>query len=61
MDFGPINVIDGGDERRGYCYPAILKTNDGCLLISYCRGDVFLHGEILDSTGIVKIKIDTID
>ena len=61
VDFGPINVIDGGDERRGYCYPAIFKTNDECLLIAYCRGDVFIDGGLLDSTGIVKLKIASIE
>ncbi len=61
VDFGPLNVIDGGDERRGYCYPAIFKTNDCCLLIAYCRGDVFIDGGLLDSTGIVKLKIDSIE
>ena len=80
INYGPINIIEGGDvlrgsdghnvfsfeiaadkvHSRGYCYPAIFKTDDDYLLIAYCRGDEFLHGDILDTTGIVKMKIASI-
>jgi len=60
VNWGELTVLEGNDERRGYCYPAIFKTNDNCLLLAYCRGDEFLDGDILDNTGIIKLKIDSI-
>ena len=55
---GPLNVIEDSEER-GYCYPAIFKTNDGHLLVSYCRGGKD-DGGPLCRTGIAKIGIDDI-
>jgi len=54
------NLVTDAPNTRGYCYPAIFKANDDYLLIAYCRGDEFLHGDILDSTGIIKIKMASI-
>jgi len=61
VKYGPVNIIESSEASRGYCYPSIFKTNDGCLLIAYCRGDELIDGDILDNTGILKIKIDTIE
>lgn len=57
--FGPLNVIED-DESRGYCYPAIFKTNDNSLLVAYCRGDG-KDGNTLCRLGIAKIEIDSIE
>ena len=57
--FGPLNVIED-DESRGYCYPALFATHDGCLLLGYCRGDA-ADGNTLCRIGITKIEIDTIE
>jgi hypothetical protein len=57
--YGEVNEIE--DEfTRGFCYPAIFKTNDGCLLLSYCRGDKTLGESILSRTGINKIPLSMI-
>ena len=56
--FGELNVIEN-DPTRGYCYTAIFKTNDGHLLIGYCRGDA-ADGNTLCRIGIAKIEIDSI-
>lgn len=55
-----LNFIEDKISSRGYCYPAIFKTNDDCLLLAYCRGDEFIDGDILDNTGIIKFKIASI-
>lgn len=56
--YGEINVIEC-DEQRGYCYPAIFKTKDGCLLLGYCRGSS-TDGNTLCRLGISKIKLEEI-
>ncbi len=56
--FGAINVIEA-EETRGYAYPAIFKTNDGRLLLAYCRGDQS-DGNHLCRIGIAEIEIDSI-
>ena len=56
--FGPLNVIED-EPTRGYCYPAMLQTDDGCLLAAYCRGDQ-ADGNTLCRLGIAKIRLDTI-
>ena len=56
--YGPLNMIEE-DPNRGYCYPAIFQTNDGCLLIGYCRGDA-ADGNMLCRLGIARVEIGTI-
>lgn len=56
--FGELNIIEN-EEARGYCYPSIFKTEDGCLLLAYCRGDA-ADGNTLCRLGISKIRIDEI-
>ena len=58
-NFGVLNVIED-DESRGYCYPALFKTNDGNLLVGYCRGDA-TDGNTLCRLGISKIDISSIE
>ena len=58
-NYGEINVIED-DDTRGYCYPAIFKTADDSLLISYCRGDKAVSESILSRTGINKISLSDI-
>lgn len=57
--YGRLNIIED-DERRGYCYPAIFKTDDGCLLLGYCRGSSD-DGNTLCRLGISKIDIETVE
>ena len=57
--FGPLNVIES-EETRGYAYPAIFKTNDGRLLLGYCRGDQS-DGNHLCRIGITEIEADSIE
>ena len=57
--YGDLNIIED-DESRGYCYPAIFKTNDGCLLLGYCRGNKD-DGNTLCRLGITKIDIETVE
>ena len=56
--FGEMNVIEN-DPTRGYCYTAVFKTNDGNLLLGYCRGDA-ADGNTLCRTGIAKVEIESI-
>jgi hypothetical protein len=56
--FGELNIIED-EPTRGYCYPAVFKTNDGCLLLAYCRGDA-ADGNTLCRLGISKVGIDEI-
>ena len=56
--FGVLNVIED-DETRGYSYPALFKTNDGRLLVAYCRGDAS-DGCQLCRIGISEIEINSI-
>lgn len=57
-EFGELYIIED-DEKRGYCYTTAFFTNDGSMLLSYCRG-----GEedprCLCRLGIAKIKVDEI-
>ena len=57
--WGALNVIED-DPDRGYCYPALFATNDGCLLVSYCRGGRE-DGVCLARLGIMKIKKESIE
>ena len=57
--FGKLNVIED-DPTRGYCYPALFETNDGYILIAYCRGDA-KDGNTLCRLGIARIEIATIE
>ena len=57
--FGPLNYIESSDER-GYCYPALFETNDGHILIAYCRGNA-ADGNVLCRLGIGKIEINSIE
>ena len=59
LSYGELNVIED-DTTRGYCYPAIFKTNDDSLLIAYCRGDKAAGEIILSRTGINKIPVSDI-
>lgn len=54
------DIVTDTYNTRGFCYPAIFALDEEWLLIAYCRGDEILHGDILDTIGIIKIKIDSI-
>ena len=56
--YGKLNVIED-DPARGYCYPAIFATNDGRLLLAYCRGDE-TDGNTLCRLGIAEVDIESI-
>ena len=56
--WGPLNVVED-DPSRGYSYPAMFFTNDGHLLLAYCRGDA-ADGNNLCRLGIARIAIDEI-
>lgn len=51
--YGKLNLLEG-DESRGYCYPAIFGTEDGALLLAYCRGAPE-DGGVLCRLGVVKV------
>jgi len=57
--FGALNIIEN-DESRGFCYPALFETNDGYILIGYCRGGAE-DGNTLCRLGISKIEISSIE
>jgi hypothetical protein len=57
--FGKLNIIED-DPSRGYCYPAIFGTNDGRLLLAYCRGDN-ADGNTLCRLGIAEVDISSIE
>ncbi len=57
--WGPLNTI-AADKERGYCYPAIFKTNDNHLLIGICMGNG-TDGNTLCRLGIFRLDIDTIE
>ena len=57
--WGPLNTIED-DPSRGYCYPAIFKTRDNCLLLAYCRGNLE-DGNPLCRIGISKVEIASIE
>ena len=57
--FGPLNMIED-DPNRGYCYPAVFGTNDGYLLLAYCRGNAE-DGNMLCRIGIARVEIASIE
>jgi hypothetical protein len=57
--YGPLNMIED-DPTRGYCYPAVFQTNDGHLLLAYCRGDA-VDGNTLCRLGIARAEIASIE
>ncbi len=57
--YGPLNIIED-DPTRGYCYPSIFQTNDGHLLLAYCRGDA-IDGNTLCRLGIARVEIASIE
>lgn len=57
--WGKLNIIED-DDTRGYGYPAVFQTNDGSLLLAYCRGDA-LDGNTLCRLGISKIEISSVE
>lgn len=48
--------IIADDPVRGYCYPAALFTNDGCMLVSYCSGSPEQLSCLAETT-ISKVKL----
>lgn len=59
VEFGPLNHIEK-DPNRGYSYPALFETRDGCILIGYCRGNA-ADGNQLCRLGIGKIELASIE
>lgn len=57
--WGALNTI-AGDRERGYCYPAIFKTDDNHLLIGMCMGNA-TDGNTLCRLGVFRLDIDTIE
>ncbi len=57
--WGPINTI-AADKERGYCYPALFKTDDNHLLLGMCMGNG-TDGNTLCRLGIFRLDIDTIE
>ena len=53
--WGSCYIIEA-DEDRGFCYPSMYFTNDGCLLVSYCRGGTE-DGFCLTRLGIRKFSL----
>lgn len=58
--FGKLNIIEA-DPSRGYAYPAMFQTNDGRLLLGYCRGDGITDGNNLCRLGIAEVEIASIE
>lgn len=58
-NFGPLQNIEE-DPNRGYSYPAMFETKDGCILLGYCRGNA-ADGNQLCRLGIGKIKTDSVE
>lgn len=56
--WGPLYTVED-DPDRGYCYPAMLTTRDGCLLLAYCRGGA-ADGWCLSRLGAMKIPLSAI-
>ena len=48
------------NNDKGFCYPAMFFTNDGCMLVAYCRGGTE-DGFCLFRTGIRKIRLQDIE
>ncbi|MBQ8894429.1 MAG: exo-alpha-sialidase [Clostridia bacterium] len=59
INFGPLQNIEE-DSNRGYSYPALFETKDGCILIGYCRGNS-ADGDQLCRLGIGKIRMDSLE
>ncbi len=57
--FSRQSIIEESEGDRGFCYPGVFFTNDGSMLIGYCRGDE-ADGCCLFRLGIVKIKLTEI-
>ena len=57
--WGVLNTI-ADDKQRGYCYPALFKTNDNNLLLGMCMGNG-TDGNTLCRLGIFRLEIDTIE
>lgn len=57
--YGVLNILED-DPTRGYCYPALFATNDGYLLVAYCRGDA-ADGNTLCRLGIARIETASIE
>ena len=57
--YGPVNLVED-DPTRGYCYPSVFQTNDGHLLLAYCRGDA-VDGNTLCRLGIARVEIASIE
>ena len=57
--WGRLNIIED-DPARGYSYPAMFFTDDGHLLVGYCRGNA-AEGNNLCTLGISKIKLSTVE
>ncbi len=57
--WGPLNIIED-DPDRGYSYPAMFFTDDGHLLLGYCRGSGE-EGCNLCTLGISKIDLSTVE
>jgi hypothetical protein len=53
----PVVVED--DPSRGYCYPAMAFTQDGALLLAYCRGG-HASANCLCELGIMKLPLSEI-
>lgn len=56
--WGDCYIIEA-DEDRGFCYPAMCFTKDGCLLVAYCRGGTE-DGFCLTRLGMRKIRLQDI-
>lgn len=56
--WGDCYIIEA-DEDRGFCYPAMFFTNDGCILVAYCRGGTE-DGFCLTRLGMGKISLKDI-
>ena len=57
--WGKQNIIEQ-EKDRGYCYPAMFFTKDGCMLCAYCRGRAE-DGLCLSRLGIMKISLNEIE
>ena len=57
--FGPLNTVED-EPTRGYGYPALFSTQDGHLLLGYCRGDAS-DGNMLCRLGISRIEIASVE
>jgi len=56
--WGDCYIIEA-DEDRGFCYPAMCFTKDGCLLVAYCRGGTE-DGFCLTRLGMRKFALQDI-